>query len=106
MFYRSAHIFKYSTTITSARGRLGQVSKRVKPVDELDAIPIIFNWFSLIATLVPVWALRLVYDRAMMTVGMTSLPGPVEEVELFDNVRLVDLIPALGHFPGKLGNFQ
>ena len=41
-----------------------------------------------------------------MTVGMTSLPGPVEELELFDNVRVTELIPALGHFPGKLGNFS
>ena len=39
-----------------------------------------------------------------MTLAMTNFPGPETALDIMDGTKLVDIIPALGHLPGRLGS--
>ena len=41
----------------------------------------------------------------MMSIVMTNFPGPETPLEFIGGAgKVVELIPAMGHMPGKLGN--
>ena len=80
-----------------------KISRNMEGLSEAPAVPQVVSIMLDFVSLLPVWILRLFYSKMMMTMGMTSFPGPEREVAVMDKTKLVDIIPAMGLMTGKLG---
>ena len=83
-----------------------EISKDMQARDDAPAVPIFIGIFLDCAGLLPVWILRIAYNKHMTTMFMTSLPGPAKQLDLIETSRLVDIIPSLGHPAGHLGTWN
>ena len=103
MLFRTGIFLTIPLRIHSPVERMLKISRNMGSLSKAPAVPLVvsttFDWVSLL----PVWILRSIYNKMMPTLGMTSFPGPEEEIVFMDNARLVDIYSALGHMTGKLG---
>ena len=72
----------------------------MKPASEFAIMSVINDWIFKLASVLPVKFIGLLYQMSPLThvtVGMTNIPGPHEELNVLGSARLVEIIPVMGH---------
>ena len=75
----------------------------MKPFRVFNTVPIINHWMENLLTLLPYQLLELVYPQFHVTLCMTSVPGPMMELDVPGRAKLIECIPALGHLRTSMG---
>ena len=92
-----------SPRIHSPVERMLEISRNMQVLQDAPAVPIVSSISLDCVSVLPVCILRLLYNKMMMTLAMTSFPGPEEQLDIMGTAKLVDIIPSLGHMPGNMG---
>ena len=100
---RSGAILKVSTEVRNCAARLHELSKKIEKFQAHSATPIVCSWLLKTSSLMPVWILRLFYNKMMNTMTISSFAGPESRLDIFRTATLTDIALALGHPPGSVG---
>ena len=61
---------------------------------------------EILITLLPVKLIGLMYNRYHVTLCITGVAGPRNELTLLGNAKLVEFIPVLGHLRTSVGKMN
>ena len=95
--------FKFSPRIASGDERVKEIAAYLGALQSAPTVPIVAALVCDMIGLLPICLVRLFYNKVMVSIGMTSFPGPEEELPLVNGVKATGIIAAIGHQPGFVG---